>query len=116
MKTIGVFFLLLWPYIVLTIPAAGGDVLTYHNDNQRTGLNPDELGLNTSTVKQLSKKFDFTVDGQVYAQPLYASSVAIADGTRHNVLIVATELASFYALDADTGALLWKTSLIPSGE
>jgi hypothetical protein len=61
-------------------------------------------------------KWSLPVDGQVYAQPLYVSSVVIANGTRHNVLIVATELDSVYALDAKTGALLWKTSLIPRGE
>ena len=34
----------------------------------------------------------------------------------HNVLIVATENDSLYALDADTGAQLWKMSLLRTGE
>jgi hypothetical protein len=117
MRSIRVFFSLLWPWLILTLPVSGGDVFTYHNDNQRTGLNPDEVGLNTSTVKGLSPKWSFPVDGEVYAQPLYVSSVAVADGSRHNMLIVATENDSVYAFDADIGgAPLWKTSLILNGE
>ncbi len=42
--------------------------------------------------------------------------VPIANQGTHNVLIAATENDSLYALDADTGAQLWKTSLLPSGE
>jgi PQQ-like domain len=115
MRSIRVFFALLWPCLILTLPVSGADVFTYHNDNQRTGLNPDEVGLNTSTVKGLSQKWSFPVDGEVYAQPLYVSSVAVADGSRHNMLIVATENDSVYAFDADIGgAPLWKTSLIPN--
>jgi PQQ-like domain len=116
MKSIRAVLVLFWPYLILTLPVGGADVFTYHNDNQRTGLNPDEVGLIASTVPQLSQKWFFLVDGEVYAQPLYVSSVAVADGTRHNMLIVATELDSVYALDAETGAQLWKASLIPGGE
>lgn len=118
MRIARVFFLYLWPCLILTLPVSGADVLTYHNNNQRTGLNPDEVGLTASTVPGLTEKWFFQVDGEVYAQPLYVSSVAVADGTRHNMLIVATELDSVYAFDADTGAQLWggKKSLIPSGE
>lgn len=116
MKIIRLILLFFWLCLLPTVQVTGADVLTYHNDNHRTGLNLDEVGLNTSTVKQLSVNFAIPVDGQVYAQPLYVSSVAIADGTRHNMLIVATEHASVYALDAETGVVLWQTSLIPSGE
>jgi len=62
----------------------------------------------------LTQKWSFKVDGDVYAQPLYVSAVAIS-GVRHNELIIATELDSIYALDAITGTQLWKTSLIPVG-
>ena len=34
----------------------------------------------------------------------------------HNVVFVATEHDSVYAFDADTGAQLWKVSLLSSGE
>ena len=94
------------------------DVLTYHNDNARTGLNPNENILNLSNVNSTTfgKLFTITVDGKVDAQPLYASSVTIPGKGLHNVLYVATEHDSVYAFDADTGAQLWWTSLLESGE
>src|SRR5208283_2976504 len=46
--------------------------------------------------------------------PLYLSDVAVAGGT-HNVLYVATEHDSVYAIDADVGTVYFKASLIPSG-
>jgi hypothetical protein len=112
--------LLLFSFMVcctamLALPASGADVLTYHYDNQRTGLYPAETGLNPASVSGLKQQWSFPVDGDVYAQPLYVSSIVI-NGARHNEMIVATEMDSVYALDADTGSLLWKTSLIPSGE
>jgi len=55
------------------------------------------------------------VDGAVDAQPLYLSQLTVA-GAAHNVVFVATENASVYAFDADTGELLWRSSLLPSGE
>ena len=57
----------------------------------------------------------YSVDGLVDAEPLYLSSMAIAGGT-HNVLYVATENASVYAFDADTGTILWKTTTLAAGE
>jgi outer membrane protein assembly factor BamB len=55
------------------------------------------------------------VDGKVDAQPLYLSALGIAGGT-HNVVYVATEHNSVYAVDADSGGILWKVSLLNSGE
>jgi hypothetical protein len=100
---------------MLALPESRADVLTYHYDNQRTGLNPAETGLNPASVSGLKQQWFSSVDGDVYAQPLYVSSVVIS-GARHNVLIVATENDSVYALDADSGSVLWKRPLIPSGE
>ena len=100
---------------MLTLPESCADVLTYHYNNQRTGLNPAETGLNPVSVSGLTQKWSVPVVGDVYAQPLYVSSIVI-NGARHNQLIVATEMDYVYALDADTGSLLWNTKLFPSGE
>jgi hypothetical protein len=89
-------------------------VLTYHNDGQRTGLNPNETTLNPTNVnaKSFGRLFSLSVDGQLYTQPLYVFALDIAGGT-HNVVFVATEHNTVYAFDADglTSAPLWKRNL-----
>jgi outer membrane protein assembly factor BamB len=99
-------------------PLRAQDVLTYHNDNARTGQNLNEMILTPSNVNatQFGKIFQVTVDGKVDAQPLYASAVAIPAQGAHNVLFVATEHGSVYAFDADAGTQLWQVSLVPTGE
>jgi hypothetical protein len=94
------------------------DVLTYHNDNARTGLDPNETILTPANVKAntFGKLFVDGVDGQVYAQPLIKTGAAIPGQGTHNVLYVATEHDSVYAFDADTGAPLWHVSLLGAGE
>ena len=93
-------------------------VFTQHSDIGRTGQNVNETALTLANVNSTSfgKLFAQTVDGQLYAQPLYVPNVTIA-GQTHNVIYVATEADSVYAFDADsnTGANanpLWRASLI----
>ena len=94
------------------------DVLTYHNNNARTGLNPSETTLTLSNVNSASfgKLFILPVDGLVDAQPLYLSAVPIPVRGTHNLLIVATEHDSVYAFDADTGSPIWHITTLKSGE
>lgn len=93
------------------------NVLTYHNNNAHTGLNPAETTLTQSNVNvnTFGKLFVLTVDGLVDAEPLYISAIPVS-GATHNVLIVATENDSVYAFDADSGKQLWHTSTLESGE
>lgn len=94
-------------------------VLTFHNDNLRTGQNLDETILTPANVNPTHFGLLFTepVDGQIYAQPLYVPAVPIAGQGTHNIVIVATENDSVYAFDADVGgAPLWQTSLLANGE
>ena len=62
-----------------TSSALGEDVLTYHNDNARTGLNAAESQLRPDNVTPTTfgPLFSRTVDGHVYAQPLYKTGVMI---------------------------------------
>ena len=93
------------------------NVLTYHNNNARTGLNSSETTLNLTNVNSTTfgKLFELTVDGLVDGEPLYLSAVPI-QGVTHNLLIVVTENDSVYAFDADTGAAIWHISTLESGE
>jgi outer membrane protein assembly factor BamB len=94
------------------------NVLTAHNDMARTGQNLAETTLTTSDVNsaKFGKLFQATLDGMVDAQPLYVAGIPVLNQGTHNLLIVATENDSLYALDADTGAQLWKVSLLAKGE
>jgi hypothetical protein len=97
-------------------------VTTYRYDWARSGQNLRESVLTHANVNaaQFGKLFSLSVDGQVYAQPLYLPSLTIS-GKLHNVVFVATEHDSVYAFDADSGdgpnqSPLWRVSLIGSGE
>jgi len=100
------------------VTAQTKDVVTYHNDLRRSGLNSKEAILTTSNVKSstFGKLFVFPVDGKIDAQPLYLSTLSIPGNGTHNVIYTVTENDTVYAFDADTGTSLWHQSLLPSGE
>jgi hypothetical protein len=96
------------------------DVVTFHNDIARTGLNSTETVLTQSNVNvhMFGLLRNLSVDGKVDAEPLYLSALMV-NGAAHNVVFVATENDSLYAFDSDTGAPLWQDTvqnLLPSGE
>ena len=98
--------------------SSGVNVLTQHNDVQRTGANLSETTLNTSNVNANSfgKLFSRSVDGYIQAQPLYVSGMTIGGKTR-NVVFVATQHDSVYAFDADdptASTPLWFKNVGPS--
>lgn len=93
--------------------AVAGDVLTQRYNNARSGAALDETVLNTSTVNsaRFGKKWNLYVDGQVVAQPLYVSSLAVDTTANPNVplvkgtfnaVILATLHNTIYVYDADT--------------
>jgi hypothetical protein len=87
----------------------------YRNDNFRTGQNLAESVLTPSTVtaSKFGLLFTDALDGEAYAQPLYAPAVEIPGQGTHNVVYVATENDSVYAFDANAaGPPLWQTSFI----
>jgi hypothetical protein len=98
-------------------PPTTSDVVTYKYDISRTGQNLAETVLTPANVNSTSfglLRF-LSTDGKVDAQPLYLSGLSVQGGT-HNVVFVATENDTVYAFDADSGAVLWKVSLLGSGE
>ena len=90
-------------------------VFTYHNDAARDGVNAQEYALSPGNVSTASfgKLFSCSVDGAIYAQPLWVSNLTVG-GVQHNVVFVATAHDSLYAFDADSSpcVALWSVSLI----
>lgn len=99
-------------------PFTTSAVTTYHNDNARTGQNLNEVTLTPAKVHSLKFGLLFVIpaDGRVEAQPLYLPNLTIAGQGTHNVLFIATENASVYGIDADTGNGLWQVSTLGVGE
>ncbi len=92
------------------------NVLTYHNDNARTGQNLNETVLTTINVAPATfgKIGLIPAASNVDAEPLYVSDLDV-NGVTHNVVFVASESDIVYAFDADTFAPLWRAS-VASGE
>jgi hypothetical protein len=78
------------------------DVLTHHNNRERTGVNLHEVDLTPANVnaKQFGMIFKRVLDDQLYTQPLLATNVKIAGGW-HDVVYVTTVNNSVYAFDAN---------------
>lgn len=95
------------------------NILTANGSNDRTNANLQETQLAPATVTSstFGKIGTFSVDGQVYAQPLYVNALSMPGNGAQNVLFVATMHNSVYAYDADSmspATLLWHVNLGPS--
>ncbi|GAA5186160.1 hypothetical protein GCM10023322_31800 [Rugosimonospora acidiphila] len=77
-------------------PPSNGDWPTYHRDNTRAGNATDLAPLST-----LSVNWNATLDGAVYGQPLVVGGRIFA----------ATENDTVYALNPNTGAVVWSAHL-----
>lgn len=83
-------------------------VTTYHNDNARTGWNAKETILTPSAVAGggFNVIASASLDDQVDAQPLVRPHQTISGHGTHDVVYVATESNTIYAIDANTGQIL----------
>ena len=97
-----------------TLTSIGGsvNVVTYHNDNARTGQNLNETILTPATVNTSTVRQDRILSGGRQSGRPAAVLVRRGDpglGTR-DVLYVVTEHDSVYAFDAASGGVLWHVS------
>jgi len=94
------------------LPALGqASVTTYHYDTYRTGWNQNESLLTPANVGMATFGLLETVklDDQVDAQPLVMPGVQITAGSyqgTHDVVYVATENNTVYAIDVHSGTVL----------
>jgi hypothetical protein len=95
-------------------------VPSYHNNDNRDGVNPYESKLSPSTNFSGLKAQTVTTDGLIYAQPLYIhglkagnGKIGVCPGTI-NTVFVATENNSVYGINALTGRICWQTPLDPN--
>jgi outer membrane protein assembly factor BamB len=95
------------------------DVLTNQYSAARTGLVEQETTLTPANVSGLKILFQDSLDGNVYAQPLcVASQLVYKNGVsvgNRDLVLVATEHGSVYAIDAETGEVYWQVSLLDAG-
>src|SRR5271169_194206 len=95
-------------------PAAEHPVLTHHYDTYRTGWNKNEIELTPSNVAgaQFGLLHQVFLDEQIDAQPLLVPNLTIK-GRVHDVLYIATENNTVYAVDAANGEPPLQRSLGP---
>ena len=88
--------------------SAKQEVLEHHQNATRSGLFVVP-SLTWDQARNLHRDPNFHADvaGPIYSQPLYWRS----PGSAKALLLVVTEQNLVYALDAETGAPVWKTSL-----
>ena len=84
-----------------------GAVLTWHNDNLRTGWQQQETVLTTSTIGSLVISHSVALADQVDAQPLVIPGFI----NGHDIVYVADESNNVYQIDGNTGAILKQVNL-----
>jgi large repetitive protein len=105
--------LLVLPFAALCcgVASAQMDITTWQVNTSHTGVNPTESKLTPGFVEgtgNLSCLFAEQLDGQVNAQPLYLTTATLSalpgsfpDKAQHNVVYVATQNGTVYAIDGD---------------
>jgi hypothetical protein len=92
--------------IAATTPPNGA-VLTWHDDNFRTGWQQQETILTTSTVSKLGISHAVTLKDQVDAQPLVIPGFI----NGQDAVFVADEANNVYQINANTGAIFRQVNL-----
>lgn len=110
-----IVFLLLVPQALIAQKIA---ITTHHYDTFRSGWNQNETILTPTNVASSSfgVLFSIALDAQADAQPLVVPNVQITAGNyqgQHDVVYVATEGNTIYAIDVHTGIVLLNPNFGP---
>src|SRR2546423_11039652 len=91
-------------------PAAklGGDWTRFGYDAARHDAGPSRTGITSANVRKL-KQQRLVLYGTVDASPIYLRGVTV-HGSRHDTFFVTTSYGRTLAIDAATGAILWRST------
>ncbi len=98
------------------------NVVSQHGGADNTGQNLTETVLTPADVNatNFGKAFTTPLDGGVItAQPIYMQNVNITAGPLpgdHSVVFVGTEVDGLFAVDANTGTVLWHDSFLDTSD
>jgi hypothetical protein len=105
--------------VLALLASLDAQVLTSQYDNARTNATLHETVLTPANVdsRQFGRIFQYKVDGDVYAQPLFLPNVEVPGKGTHNVIYIATEHDSVYAFDAagHPADPLWRVNFLGQG-
>ena len=97
--------------LFLPLAARPADWLTFAHDPQRTGWAVEETALNTTTIPNLTLLWKAKTDNESYSlsaltAPVVAERISTAKGVK-SVVYVAGISGTVFALEAETGEILW---------
>lgn len=97
--------------ILLLSASLSAQVSTVYSSNSRLGSVTSESRLTPANIATgfFGKRATLSLDGKIYAQPLYVPGITVG-GRIRNVVYGASANNTIYAWDADTNALLWSTN------
>jgi outer membrane protein assembly factor BamB len=85
---------------------AGGDWTRFGYDAARHNSGPAATGITADNVQSLTRQ-RVELDGTVDSSPIYLRAASVR-GARHDVFIVTTSYGRTLAVDASSGAVLWR--------
>src|SRR5579859_710984 len=88
--------------------ATGTDWPVYGHDPQRSGVNPNETAINPNGVGGLRQQWTQALPELTGGSPILLHAVALGDGSRADLLYVTTSHGSTLALNAASGAIVWR--------
>ena len=99
--------------LLLAVPAAartgtagGTDWDRFGYDAARHGVGPAATGITAANIAKLNRR-QVTLDGTVDSSPIYLHGVTV-NGKAHDALFVTTTYGKTEAIDASSGAVLWR--------